>query len=576
MPKTNVGNYLLTRLKLLGVDHVFGVCGDFVLGFCNQIIESGVEYVGTCNELNSAYAADGYARIKGLGALVSTYAVGELSALNGVAGSFAEGIPVVVISGSPTTEDQKKQPLLHHTLGDYSIPYKIYSQITAAQAILDDPTRAPQEIDRVLSVCLTKQKPVYISLPADICIAECVAPDPHFQFIQELQVDDQVLDECLEETVHMLREAHHPVIIADMEIIRKELQKQFRNLLEESGYPFVTVMMGKSVIEEDHPQFIGLYEGNRSRAYVKNRVEESDCILYLGALMTDFNTGGFSADLKAKRLITATHDKVSIKYHSFDNIPLSVFMEKLKERVPKKDKASLNIKPAIQGCVHKPARYNENGASKHSFEKGKKLKLEYFFDRVSDFLPPNSVIIAETGVSMFSVAETLLPRGAKFIGQIFYGSIGYTVGATVGVCTALQDSPEKEVILFVGDGSFQVTAPDLSTLIRHNYKPIIFLINNDGYTIERAITDRHPLYNNIQPWAYHLLPGVYAGGKDTSYNGMDVFTEDQLDDVLENQIPQKRKQGRMSFVEVHFDRLDIPSSLAAAGKSMAAKNKIAQ
>jgi indolepyruvate decarboxylase len=395
--------------------------------------------------------------------------------------------------------------------------------------------------------------------------------------VKEVEVDDQVLEECMEETLKMVEAAQKPIIIADMELIRKKLHKQFRHLLEKSGFPYVTVMMGKAVIDEDHPQFIGLYEGNRSRAYVKDRVESSDCIIYLGALMTDFNTGGFSADLKPKKLITATNDKVNIKYHSFDKIPLETFMAQLSDKVTKRDPATLDIKRAIYGCVHKPARYIEQGEAptKHAMQKGEKTTLRRFFDRVSDFIQPNSVVIAETGVSMFSVAETLLPKGCDFIGQIFYGSIGYTVGATLGVAMALKDT-DREVVLFVGDGSFQVTAQDLSTYIRNKLKPVIFLINNDGYTIERAITDRHPLYNNIQPWAYSLLPYVFAGGKDEATKGAEVFTEDQLDDVLENFVPKNRKEGRMSFVEVHFDRMDIPASLAAAGESMAKKNQIAK
>jgi len=574
---TTVGEYLLARLRQLGVEHVFGVCGDFVLGFCNQVVESNVEWIGTCNELSAAYAADGYARIKGLGALVTTYAVGELSALNGVAGSFAESVPVVVITGSPTTEDQKKQPLLHHTLGDYTIPFKIFSKVTSAQAILDDPKRAPQEIDRVLSVCLTRHSPVYISLPADMCAAKCVAPDPNFQFVKEIEVDDQVLEECLGETLHMLENAKKPIIIGDVELIRKKLQDPFRCLIEKSGYPYTTVMMGKTVLDEDHPQYIGLYEGDRSRAYVKDRVEKADCVIYLGALLTDFNTGGFSADLNPKILITATHDKVIIRYHTYDKIPLETFMTRLSERIPKRDPKTLDIKQAIYGCVHKPSRYNENAleaSAKHSMKKGEKITLHRFFDRVSDFLLPNSVVIAETGVSMFSLAETLLPPQTTFIGQIFYGSIGYTVGAALGAAIALKDT-DHEVVLCIGDGSFQVTAPDLSTFIRHKLKPVIFLINNDGYTIERAITDRHPVFNDIQPWSYHLLPSVFAGQKSEA-KGIDIYTEDQLDDALENYVNKNRKAGQISFLEVHFDRKDMPPTLTKAGEAMAKKNHIAQ
>src|SRR5512140_3472474 len=175
-PEITVAEYLLTRLKEIGVDHLFGVAGDFVLGFLNQVMKSDVKYVGTCNELNAAYAADGYARIRGVGAFSSTYGVGELSAINGVAGAFAEKVPVVVITGSPATINFRTRPLLHHTLGDYQIPFRMYEKVTVASTQLVSAETAPAEIDRVLSSCLFHQQPVYISLPSDVVMMRCSRP----------------------------------------------------------------------------------------------------------------------------------------------------------------------------------------------------------------------------------------------------------------------------------------------------------------------------------------------------------------------------------------------------------------
>jgi indolepyruvate decarboxylase len=172
-----IAEYLLIRLKEIGVDHLFGVPGDFVLGFFNQVLKSDLQYVGTCNELNAAYAADGYARIRGIGAFASTYGVGELSAVNGVAGAFAERVPVVVITGSPAMANFRTRPLLHHTLGDYQIPLRIYENITAASTQLVSADTAPAEIDRVLSACLSHQQPVYISLPSDVVRMTCQRPN---------------------------------------------------------------------------------------------------------------------------------------------------------------------------------------------------------------------------------------------------------------------------------------------------------------------------------------------------------------------------------------------------------------
>ena len=547
-----VAEYLLTRLKEIGVDHLFGVPGDFVLGFFNEVLKSEVKYVGTCNELNAAYAADGYARIRGIGAFASTFGVGELSAINGVAGAFAERVPVVVITGSPATINFRTRPLLHHTLGDYQIPLRMYEKVTVASTQLDSVATAPAEIDRVLSACLFHQQPVYLSLPADVVKMKCPRPGP-FLFPTHARSDPAALAEALKEALGLLNQAQKPVVIGDVELIRYKLQKEFAGFLDKTGLPYVTMMLGKTVLSEHHPQFIGLFEGERSRAYVRDRVESADCILKLGTLMTDFNTGGFTTNLDDSNTISAHIRSVKIKHHYYENVSLPDFIRGLTEKLPRRDPATLDIRCAAEGCVHR--RTESYGP-----EAPRPLTIQRFFDRMSHFIADNSIVIAETGVSLFSAAEMLLPEGATFIGQTFYGSIGYSVGATLGAAMAAQDRP---VVLFVGDGSFQVTCQDVSTMIRNRLKPVVFLINNDGYTIERVITD-HP-YNDIQPWHYHKLVEVFGGAP-----GLDVRTEGELEDAL----GKAATADDLVFIEIHTGRLDCPESLRSAGRSMAKTNKL--
>jgi len=547
-----VAEYLLLRLKEIGVDHLFGVPGDFVLGFFNQVLQSDVQYVGTCNELNAAYAADGYARIRGIGAFASTYGVGELSAINGVAGAFAERVPVVVITGSPATINFRTRPLLHHTLGDYQIPLRMYEKITVASTQLDSAEAAPAEIDRVLSACLSRQQPVYLSLPADMVMMKCPRPAP-FLFPTHAPSDPAALAEALKEALGLLNKAQKPVVIADVELIRFKLQKDFAGFLAQTGLPYVTMMLGKTVLSEHHPQFIGLFEGERSRAYVRDRVESADCILKLGTLMTDFNTGGFTTNLDDSNTISAHIRSVKIKHHYYENVSLRDFIHGLTEKLSRRDPATLEIRCAAEGCVHRPT-------DSYQPEAPRPLTIQRFFDRMSHFIADQAIVIAETGVSLFSTAEMLMPEGATFIGQTFYGSIGYSVGATLGASLAARDRP---VVLFVGDGSFQVTCQDLSTMIRNRLKPVIFLINNDGYTIERVITDRP--YNDIQPWHYHKLVEVFGGAP-----GRDVRTEGELEDALGT----VATADGLVFIEIHTGRLDCPESLRSAGRSMAKTNKL--
>jgi indolepyruvate decarboxylase len=547
-----VAEYLLTRLKEVGVDHLFGVPGDFVLGFFNQVLKSDLKYVGTCNELNAAYAADGYARIRGIGAFSSTYGVGELSAINGVAGAFAERVPVVVITGSPATIHFRTRPLLHHTLGDYQIPLRMYEKITVASTQLASGETAPAEIDRVLSACLSQQQPVYISLPSDVVMMKCKRPNA-FLFPAPAGSDQEALGEAIKEALGMLEKAQKPIVIGDVELIRFKLQKDFAGFLDKTGFPYVTMMLGKTVLSEQHPQFIGLFEGDRSRDYVRNRVESADCILQLGALMTDFNTGGFTTNLDDAKTISANIRSVKIKYHYYENVSLQDFILGLTAKLSRRDPATLEIKCAADGCVHRHTEPYRPDALKP-------LTIKRFFDRMSHFIGKDSIVIAETGVSLFSAAEMLMPDGTTFIGQTFYGSIGYTVGATLGAGMAAR---ERKVVLFVGDGSFQVTCQDLSTMIRNHLKPVIFLINNDGYTIERVISDRP--YNDIQPWHYHKLVDAFGGGLS-----LDVRTEGEL----ENALDKAATTVDLAFIEIHTGRLDCPESLRSAGRSMAKTNQL--
>jgi indolepyruvate decarboxylase len=547
-----VAQYLLIRLKEIGVDHLFGVPGDFVLGFFNQVLKSDLKYVGTCNELNAAYAADGYARIRGIGAFSSTYGVGELSAINGVAGAFAERVPVVVITGSPATINFRTRPLLHHTLGDYQIPLRMYEKITVASTQLISAQTAPAEIDRILSACIFYKQPVYISLPSDVVMMKCKRPDA-FIFPTPAPSNQDALTEAIKEALGMLDKAQKPVVIGDVELIRFKLQKEFVGLLDKTGFPYVTMMLGKAVLSEHHPQFIGLFEGDRSRDYVRNRVESADCILQLGGLMTDFNTGGFTTNLDDSKMISANICSVKIKHHYYENVYLHDFILGLTEKLSRRDPATLDIQCAADGCIHRHTQPYQPDVSKP-------LTIKRFFDRMSHFIENNSIVIAETGVSLFSTAEMLMPEGTTFIGQTFYGSIGYTVGATLGASMAARD---RRTVLFVGDGAFQVTCQDLSTMIRNHLKPIIFLLNNDGYTIERVIVDRP--YNDIQPWRYHKLLEVFGGGL-----GFDVHTQGEL----ENALDKAATADGLVFIEIHTERLDCPEALRSAGRSMAKTNHL--
>lgn len=545
MTNFTVGDYLLLRLEQIGIKDIFGVAGDYNLEFLDQIVNrEGIELIATCNELNASYAADGYGRINGIAALVTTFGVGELSAINGIAGAYAEHVPVVAITGAPATKTQSSGALVHHTLGtsDFSLFARMYEKVTVAQAYLT-PENARAEIDRVLSACLLNKLPVYISLPMDVASTEVAAPQEPFM-PPVFQSDPATLAEAVDVCVTMLDKAEKPVILADVGVDRYRLHGELRELLAATGYPYATMTMGKGLLEETHPQFIGIYNGGISEDYVLKRIEEADCVLSIGALMTDFNTGKFSAKLDPARTIEVHGQYLKIKRALYKNVAMRDFIPALSKRLKHRDTETLNLKSAVENLdagFTTPFKTNDSAA----------ITQQRFWYRLAHFLKEDDIIIAETGTCLFGASVIPLPKGATFIGQVLWGSIGYSLGSLLGCAIA---APQRRSILLIGDGSFQMTAQELSTILRHDLKPIIILFNNDGYTIERDIHGATMAYNDIQRWNYHKLHEVFANNGW----GIKVSTESELESALQT---AEQSIDKLAFIEVVMDKMDSPEIL---------------
>jgi indolepyruvate decarboxylase len=322
-----IGEYLIQRLYAHGVRHIFGIPGDYVLGFYDQLKSSRIQTITTCDEQGAGFAADAYARVAGLGAVCITYCVGGLKVVNPVAGAFAEKSPVVVISGAPGIREREKNPLLHHKVREFDTQKKVFEQITVASTVLDDPDTALAEIDRVLHAAVRFKRPVYIELPRDLV---AVPGLPHHRTPEFHEASDPlVLNEALTEAVGMINRATKPVILADVEVHRFSLQEDVLKLVERAQIPVASTILGKSVISEQHPLYLGVYEGAMGREEVREYVESSDCVILLGAFMTDINLGIYTARLDLGKSIYATSEKLAIRYHSFENVRFKDFLRGL-------------------------------------------------------------------------------------------------------------------------------------------------------------------------------------------------------------------------------------------------------
>ncbi|GAA3882302.1 alpha-keto acid decarboxylase family protein [Streptomyces lannensis] len=549
MGTCTVGDHLLRRLREIGVGHVFGVPGDYQLEFLDQLeAMDGIEWIGNCNELNAAYAADGYGRLNGIAALVTTFSVGELSALNGVAGAYAESVPVVSIVGTPATfvvEDKQK---VHHTAGDgdFRRAARCAEEYTVARAMLTR-DNAASEIDRVLCLCWLLKRPVYIMLPSDVAYETIEAPGEPL-VLPEPSSDPRKLARFTDQARDLLRSADSMAVLLGPEADRYRLAPQLVRLVEGIGCPVACLSSAKGVFPEDHDQFIGGYAGKLSDSYVRETIENAACLLAVGTQFTDSVTGGFSQNIDPSRLIALHPTAAAVGSVRHDHVSMKDAIQALAGAGIRKPS---DITSQFRRCV--------GAAAPHEPARSARLVQERFWEQFQEFLEPGDVVIADQGTSYFGCAELPLPHGCTFVGQPLWGSIGYTLPALLGCMLA---APERRHILLIGDGSFQLTAQELSTVLRHGLNPVVILINNDGYTVERHILGANAGYNNIATWQYDRLVEAFdpLGLAVT----VKATTEGELAAAFET---AGGNRDRLVFVEAFMERLDAPESLVQLSRA---------
>lgn len=545
---TTVADYLIERLKQAGLEHAFGVPGDYVLTFMDRLLASGVELIGTCNELNAGYAADAYARIRGIGCIVVTWGVGGFSAMNAVAGAYAEQVPLVVLVGGPRTNQRRSSMLLHHSVGEFSTMQHAYAHITVASVLLDDAGDAPQLIDRALARCLSEKRPIMIEIPVDIVDQLC-EPSNRQTPSGPPASDPDSLNEALDEVMALLASAKRPVILGGVELHRYGLMQQFMLLVESSKLPIATTLLGKTVISELHPQAIGVYEGAMSRNDVRAIVENSDVLLCIGAWISDINFGVVTGKLEGRQLILANSGRLKISQHVYEQVWIGDVVTGLADRMP------------AHGLSHPPFEsVSKREAKTPVGRREDKLTVDKVMSRVNDYIRDDTIVVAETGDSLFAAADLVMHHDVGFIGQAFYLSIGYALPAVLGASIA---APNRRVLALIGDGALQMTVQELSSLCRRNIPAVLLIMNNDGYTTERVIHEGP--YNDIQQWDYHKLPDVFGGGW-----GRRVETEEELDAALTQ---ARSSNDGPAVIEIMLDKLDMSDALKRLGAELSPDKK---
>jgi indolepyruvate decarboxylase len=375
-----------------------------------------------------------------------------------------------------------------------------------------------------------------VSVSAELCVRPTrTQPD----------TDPDALEEALAEAVGIMNAAERPVIIAGVELHRFGLQHCLLELLDKTGYPVACTLLSKSVIRETHPQYLGIYEGAMGREDVREYVETSDCLILLGAFMTDINLGVYTAQLDQRRSISATSEIVSISFHSYEG---------------------LSMEPFLRGLLEAPIRRRSVGAMPHPVSHpqpdaaaGTPVTVEFLFRCLNSFLEDNTVVIADPGDAMFAATDITIHNAAEFLAPAYYTSLGFAVPAALGVQLA---KPTLRPLVLVGDGAFQMTGMELATIARFGLDPIVIVLNNRGYGTERPMVDGG--FNDVHEWDYSRLPDVLQAGK-----GYCVRTEDELENALSD---AKCARGKLCILDVHLAPDDRSIALkrltAALGKNV--------
>jgi indolepyruvate decarboxylase len=538
----SVGEYLIRRLRDYGIADVFGIPGDYVLSFYTMLEKSPLNVVGCTREDCAGFAADAYARVHGMGALCVTYCVGGLSVCNSIAGAYAEKSPVVMITGSPGLRERIRNPLLHHMVRDWRTQYDVFERLCCAGSELSDPLKAFSEIDRVLATCARFKRPVYLEIPRDMVH---VRPETMPQYKHsEWPSDTRALNEAVEETVERIQNARQPVLLLGVEIHRFGLQDEAVRLAEASGIPMAATILGKGVVAETHPLYMGLYGGALGRDEVTKYVEASDCVIMLGTFMTDINLGVYTAELDMADCILVTSEQLRVRHHHYHDVRLDDFVRTLAARKPR---------PKTQP----PAAPTDFWKEPFTLQPENRITVTRLMDRLDEQLDDETAVIADIGDSLFGATDLTTRGRTEFLSPAYYTSMGFAVPAALGVHVA---RPNARVVAIVGDGAFQMTGMELSNLVRHKFATVVIVLDNAGYGTERLLHPGDWKFNDIQPWQYHRLPEVLGGG-----TGYLIRTEGDFDQALN---AAWRDRSGPSILHVLIDPSDCSRALAKLAEKM--------
>ena len=533
-----IGTAVLDRLHTLGVRHIFGIPGDYVLSLYKLLESSPIQHIGTTREDCAGFAADAYARINGIGALCVTYCVGGLNTVNAIACAYAERSPVVLLTGSPGLSERLRNPYLHHMVRDFSTQREVFEKMTVAAVSLDDPLTAEREMDRAFAALLRYRRPIYLEIPRDM-VHVPLATSTRSTGSEDEATDPAALAEAVAEVRTMLESAKRPVILAGAEVGRFGLHDDLATLVERLNVPIASTLLGKSIIREDHPLYVGVYSGLVARDEVKEFVNQTDCLVILGSILSDVEDLDARSSLFSDgHTIHATADRIAIKHHRYDTIRFEDFVKALASApLPCFESRRMPVSEKFDDPMPPPQA---------------SVTLHGVFSHLNGVLDEKTLVIADVGESLFASVDLRVHRRFEFLSPAYYTSMGFAIPAAVGAGFA---DPSLRPIVLVGDGAFQMTGSELATSVRYGQAPVVIVLNNHGYSTEREILEGP--FNDIHEWRYERICDLLGGGQ-----GARVATHGEFVHVLAKALADRSQPHVLNVLLDPADRSPAMSRLA--------------
>jgi len=540
VPSPTLGQYLFDSLKAEGMTEVFGVPGDYNFSLLDTLEQyDGIRFINGRNELGAGYASDGYARLHGLSAFITTFGVGEMSACNTIAGANSEYVPLVHIVGAPKSMDQQAHKLMHHSLldGDFDVFRQMYAHLCAYTAIVT-PENAIQEIPTAIRIAKEKRQPVYLMVAMDLVtepIVQRVVPE-----VKNVTTYKPALETAIQHITRLLNGKNNVVLLSDMLSLRYGLKDSVQQLASNLNVPAASLMMGKGSFDERHPNYIGVYGGALGSEQVRAVVESAECVIAVGMIWNDTNSAKETARLDRLQLIDIQPEFVRVGEAIYEQVMAADLI------------AALSVCGWTQSGALPQVSFPYDEISG---EAEQPIRAESYYPRFQRMLKDNDIVVVETGTLSYGMSQVRLPAGSEYISQQGWQSIGYATPAAFGACIA---EPDRRVLLFTGEGSLQVTVQEISTMLDNGCRPILFILNNSGYTIEKYLNvlTSNQQYNQIPNWHYTQLAEAFGGKAFT----VAVRTNKELDEAIA--AAEQAQTSQLCMIEmIVADPLDAPDYL---------------